>query len=138
MASYLCEVFLMTTDWNATSISCGKTWNFKWEWMPLFRIPMPKCGVLENKFQELLADLGTSWFENIHLRILYDDDLNVWYNMDQPVSFSFPLCGEPKFYYHFNEKTFFLELNETQLFFFSLSLYRWTLWWLLAGRWFEN
>ena len=62
----------------------------------------------------------------------FDDDLNERYNMDLRVSFSFPLCGEPKFYYHFNEKTFFssswMKLNSS----FFLSLYRWTL--MALGR----
>ena len=81
---------------------------------------------------------GRLWnflIRNIHLCILstttstsMDDDTTWTY----VCLFSFPLCGEPKFYYHFNEKTFFLELNETQLVFFPLPLYRWTL--MALGR----
>ena len=96
-------------------------------------IPMPKSSVQESNIQEIRPlELPDSKYSSLYS---FDDDLNLngwWFNMDQRVSFSFPLCGEPKFYYHFNEKTFFLELNETQLVFFPLSFYRWTL--MALGR----
>ena len=119
----------MTTDWNASSISCGKTWNFKWERMPLFRCQSR----VFRKATFMKYSLWNFLIRNIHLCILstttsMDDDTTWTY----VCLFSFPLCGEPKFYYHFNEKTFFLELNETQLVFFPLSLYRWTL--MALGR----
>ena len=124
--------FLMTTDWNASSISCGKTWNFKWERMPPFRCQSRVFWKATFKKYWSPLELPDSKYSSLYS---FDDDLNLngwWYNMDLRVSFSFPLCGEPKFYYHFNEKTFFLELNETQLVFFPLSLYRWTL--MALGR----
>ena len=126
--------FLMTTDWNASSISCGKTWNFKWERMPLFRCQ-------SRVFRKATFKKYGLWnflIRNIHLCIL-STTISMDYDKTWTYVFLFLFLSvvSQNSIITLMKKLFSSSWMKLNLSFF-LSLFIDELWWLLAGRWFEN
>ena len=123
----------MTTDWNASSISCGKTWNFKWERMPPFRCQSRVFWKATFKKYWSPLELPDSKYSSLYS---FDDDLNLngwWFNMDlrYVCLFLFLSVVSQNSIITLMKKLFsssWMKLNSS----FFLSLYRWTL--MALGR----